>query len=115
MLKTDLQFYVFLACVSFGGILGLFFSFKEILFYKVKNKNLQISIDICTFFFGGLVFSLYSLALSFPNFRAYMIAGVFLGLFIYNKTFRIMLAKILKKGYNKYINKRTKTNERKRI
>ena len=100
MFVTKHQFYVFIACISFGGISGLMFSATQTLKYYIKNKLIKVVLDVFVFIAlaGGYV--LYSHVLKFPNTRIYMLAGVFLGIVLYFKSFHIILAKYLKKLYN---------------
>ena len=46
MFVTKSQIYVFIACVAFGGISGIFFSFSSILKFFLKNDILKVFCDI---------------------------------------------------------------------
>ena len=118
MFVTANQFYVFVACFSFGGAFGVVFNVSNII-KKPFNKISPI-FDVLSFIFMGILFRIYSNLLQFPNFRAYMVVGVVLGVVAYKKSFYIILAKCLQKIYNKieykYVilkekKKRKKTND----
>ena len=100
MFVSNGQFYVFIACVCFGGIGGVFFSISNLFKSLTKKYTLKIIFDIIAFCLLSFLYVLFSHTLSFPSFRAYMVLGVFVGIFIYLKSFHIILAKILKKIYN---------------
>ena len=108
MFVTKNQFYVFIACVAFGAIGGVVFSFFTPLKLSVKSQAIRILLDATAFivFTGGYVF--YSFTLNFPSIRAYNILGVLLGLVLYLKSFGIILAKSVKKLYNILRKKLTK-------
>ena len=111
------QFYVFLACISFGGVFGCFFSIISLVKKRIKAYPVKILLDILFFLLlsGGYV--VYSFCCNFPSLRGYMPIGVILGIFLYMKSFHLILAKCLKKTYNKYvrkINARKETNDERR-
>ncbi len=105
MFVTKNQIYVFIACIAFGGLCGIILSAISAIKYFVKNKYLIIIIDVFSWAFLGVLFSIYSYILNFPNFRFYMLAGVFISIVAYFKSFHIILAKRTKKLYNKIIEK----------
>lgn len=105
------QFYIFLACISFGAIWGIFY-LPIILFKQFKVKWLNILLDLVFFVLLSASYFLYSFTLRFPSVRLYMLAGVLVGLFISAKSFNIILAKFIKKIYN-IIDKRIKEKLRK--
>ena len=94
------QFYIFIASISFGIIGGVLYC--PINFIKKKLKKFQILflLDILYFFVLSVLFLFYSFLLKFPNVRAYMIFGVFLGIILYIKSFNNILAKVIKRVYN---------------
>lgn len=94
------QFYVFVACVALGGACGILFSISQLIKIKISNIILRIIPDLIAFLITALIYAIYSHALSFPNFRIYMILGVIVGITLYFKSFHIMLAKYVKKLYN---------------
>lgn len=100
MFVTANQFYVFLACVGFGGVSGVLFTLSLPFKLLLKQKWVEWIIDFIIFFIIGLLFILYSLRLKFPSLSTYMIFAVFVGITAYMKSFHIMLAKIIKMGYN---------------
>lgn len=103
MFVTLNQIYVFISCIAFGGVVGIFYT--PILLLKDKNGSslIVITLEISYFLIISICFLGYSFVLNFPSLRAYMILGVFVGIFLYVKSFHIMLAKVCKKIYNKYI------------
>lgn len=100
MFVTSGQFYVFVACVCFGGCTSILFSISALIKNYIANRLIKIILDVICFLFVGVLYVLYSHALKFPNFRLYMIVGVLLGIFSYLKSFHILLAKMAKKFYN---------------
>ncbi len=103
MFVTNGQFYIFVALIAFGGLCGIFFSISTLVKYKLNNVILKIIPDVFAFIITAVLFVVYSNWLSFPNFRAYMAVAVVLGISIYFKSFHILLAKCIKRLYNKYI------------
>ncbi len=100
MFVSSGQFYVFIACVAYGTVLGVLFFLVADLTSKVKNKILRGFFDFLPFFIGAVLFVLYYNYYNFPSFRWYMIFGVFLGVILYGESFRLILAKAIKKVYN---------------
>lgn len=100
MFVTFNQFFVFLACVAYGGISGILFSIVILIDKATKKKWVKIVLDIFAFLTTAVVYLIYSYKMQFPNLRMYMVAGVLLGIALYLKSFHIMLAKFLKKAYN---------------
>ena len=113
MFVTKSQFFVFMACVTFGGIIGVVFSISALVKFFIKNNLLKAVPDVIAFLPLGLLFLQYSHYLSFPNLRIYMILGVFVGLTFYLKSFHRLLAKIAKKFYNIIVKKYQKRNKNK--
>jgi hypothetical protein len=104
------QIYVFLACVAFGGVVGVFFSVSSLLKSLIKIKWIKVIVEVLVFILVAVLYLLYSYNMHFPNLRLYMIGGVLVGITAYLKSFHIMLAKFLKKAYN--IIKRKKAIDR---
>ena len=100
MFVTKHQFYVFVACVAFGGISGITFSISNTIKFCIKNKPVKTLLDVLAFLIVASAYVLFSHQLNFPNIRVFMIAGVFVGILLYFKSFHIILAKYLKKLYN---------------
>ncbi len=100
MFVTASQLFVFLACVAFGGTAGVLLSVPIAVNTLLKNRLLKGVLDALCFAVIYLLFLKYSLTLNFPSLRVYMVAGVFLGIFAYLKSYHIILAKITKKAYN---------------
>jgi len=109
------QFYVVIACFAFGAVSGVFFSLALPVRKFIKNKYVNAMLDFGIFVAISVLYIIYQYALSFPSFRAYMLFGVFLGLVCYLKSFHIILAKALKKLYNRCIKKKkVKINDRRK-
>ncbi|MBE7087288.1 MAG: hypothetical protein E7369_03205 [Clostridiales bacterium] len=100
MFVTSNQIFVFFSCVTIGGGCGVIFT----LFYFIKtlfknNRVIDIAFDLLSFCATAVIYVLWSHAWGFPNVRAYMIAGVFVGIILYMKSFHIILAKFVKRLY----------------
>ena len=105
MFVSSGQFFYFIACIGIGAIFGLLISFYKS--FKV-NKKIRVSLDVVCSLLCSFCYIFISHSLSFPNLRLYMFFGVFLGMILYFKSINLMLAKILKKLYNIYKEKRIK-------
>ncbi len=115
MFVTLNQFYVFIACVTFGALMCVLYSPLILIKKKYKNVAVALLVDIIYYFLLAVFFMGYSFCLSFPSLRAYMLFGVLLGNFLYIKSFHYMLAKVGKRLYNIFIRKfvlRKKLNDR---
>ena len=113
MFVSSGQFYVFCAAAAFGGAAGFLLSVSGAIKTVSKNKVVGFIADTSAFALAAFAFVPYSYALNFPSFRPYMAAGVFLGLFLYAKSYHILLAKPVKILYNVCRNKFEKNRERK--
>ncbi|MBE5734753.1 MAG: hypothetical protein E7347_06920 [Clostridiales bacterium] len=102
MFVTKNQLFIFIACLSFGGVSGVIYTLSALIKKPIRNKFLRFLPDILFSFPFGVLFVVYSYSLNFPNVRPYMLFGVFLGLLLYFKSFHIILAKCGKKIYNIY-------------
>ncbi len=100
MFVSSGQIYVFLACFAVGGVSGIFLSVSRGVKYLIKNKIVAVISDITAFLAITLSFIGLSFAFGFPNIRAYMPLGVFLGVIAYMKSFHIILAKLTIMIYN---------------
>lgn len=102
------QFYYFSLCVCVGfcaGILYELFALIRLLFGcdRGRYKILNIVLDVA-FFIGLSVGSIYlSFVWNFPDIRVYMWMGYALGLGLYLKTLRRILAICKKVCYNKLV------------
>lgn len=105
MFVTINQFYIFVACVAIGGISGIFFSVANFVNFLCKKSAINFFADFFAFMLTTLLFVFCAYKLNFPSIRFYMFIGVFVGIFLYNKSFNIILAKIAKKLYNKLVKK----------
>lgn len=108
MFVSSNQFYVFIACVAIGSVCGIFFLISAALKKTVKNNFFRVFFDIVAFFITSAVYVYAAFALGFPNFRLYMVIGVLCGIYAYMKSFAIIVANIVKKGYNYIVNKKRK-------
>ena len=108
MFVTKNQFFVFVACVAFGVVLGAFICCVNLIFSFMKNKKILHSINAVCLLLMGAGFSYYSYQMCFPNFRLYMLFGVILGVVGYFKSFHIILAKFCKKFYNGIIKNKSR-------
>lgn len=94
------QFYVFVACVAYGGATGVLLSvsagFKRLC--GIKAIGAVFDATCCALSAAGFIF--YSFALKFPTVRAYMFLGVLLGALLYFKSFNVIVAKVSEKLYN---------------
>ena len=101
MNDSAIQPATFIACIAFGFLSGAFFSVSGFLTHALKRGRLFKGVcDFAAFMIICVLFALFSYRLQFPNFRAYMPAGVILGQTLYLKSLGIPLAKIYKKSYN---------------
>lgn len=100
MFVTKNQFYIFLACISFGGGAGFLLSAINCFAFLFKKKTINFICSVLALTIIGVLFSFYSYKMFFPNLRVYMIVGVMIGIYLYYKSFYIILAKLLKKFYN---------------
>ncbi len=100
MFVTRGQFFVFLACVSFGTVCGVIFNIFRLLVKPIKYKVFQIISDVISFILTTIGYVYLSYRLYFPNIRLNMLVGVLLGVILYHKSFSIILANIGKKIYN---------------
>ena len=108
MFVTANQFYVFVACLAFGALVGVVFSFLEFFSSLIGKRWVKIIADFFAFIICFVLFEIYSFNMHFPSFRLYMVLGVFLGIIAYKKSFQIILAKIVKKLYNKFTSRKGK-------
>jgi hypothetical protein len=102
------QIYVFIACVFFGGTVGVLFSLSSLIKSKIKNEWLKLVPDVASFIITAFFYVLYAYKMNFPNLRLYMVLGVLIGIIAYFKSFHLLLAKFIKMAYN--IIKRKKVN-----
>ena len=117
MFVANNQFYVFIACVSIGTLFGVFYSPIVMIKEKVCKITVSISLDIIYFFLLSICFLFCSYFLKFPSLRGYMLVGIFLGIYLYFKSFHYMLAKVVKRVYNRYkksFDSRKKLNDRRK-
>ena len=108
MFVTHNQIYTFIACLAFGASSGILFSLLSVIKYFISNKYFKTLLDFVTFLCLSISFIYVSYYFEFPNVRVYMLIGVFIGLIGYFKSFHILLAKIVKKGYNIVVRKMKK-------
>lgn len=118
-MDTKGQFTYFVLSVAigfFGGLLYEIFAFFRLLFgcNCGKGRKMGIFLDIAF----GLSFGIFCIyacfLLRFPDFRGYMALGWLVGLIIYAKTLRIIVAfceKVCYNGITKLV-KRAKTDKK---
>lgn len=94
------QIFVFIACVAVGAISGVCFSLSDLIKSGLKIKVLGVITDTFAFLSAFIVFQAAAYFFNFPSLRTYMVVGVFLGIFLYLKSFNIILAKLFKRLYN---------------
>ncbi len=104
-MDTKGQFVYFLLSVSVGFVGGLLyelFAFFRFLFgcERGKRKKLGIIIDVLFGLSFGILCIYASFCLRFPDFRVYIGIGWAVGLIIYAKTLRIIVAFFEKVCYN---------------
>lgn len=99
MFVSSNQLYYFCACITFGVFFGVFYSIFKVFFVKLQYK-LVVFLDILMYLLFVILFTIFAYAMKFPSFRIYMPLGVLLGKFLYSISFEIILAKLVKKGYN---------------
>lgn len=104
MFASSGQASVFISCVAFGFAGGIIFSLVQPFKTIMKNNMLNFFADFSVLFVLSFIFCEFCIYFSFPSLRGYMIFGVFVGIFIYFKSFYITIAKINKKMYNIFKN-----------
>ncbi|MBE7062001.1 MAG: hypothetical protein E7382_05645 [Clostridiales bacterium] len=114
MFVTKNQFYVFVACLAFGCAVGIIFGFSSIIKKRVKNILICAIGDFFAFIITAFLFLIYSFNMHFPSLRVYMFIGVYLGIYIYFKSFNIILAKCAEKIYNIRVKNKIKVKNDKR-
>lgn len=116
MFVTQNQFYIFVACLFFGGVTGVLFSISAAVKKCFRIIYLRIIPDMLAFVTVFFLYIIYSYKLNFPDFRPFMAAGVFVGIFLYMKSWHILLAKPAEMLYNiihiKLKQKKEKKHER---
>ena len=100
MFAAENQIFVVLACVGFGAVCGILFSASAGVKYFVRNKWVKIIPDIVAFAALSVLYVLFACSLEFPSYRIYMTLATFGGLFLYMKSFLIILAFFTEKLYN---------------
>lgn len=100
MFVSKHQIFIFIACLSFGAIYGIIYSFLSGIKFFIKNRIINGILDVLFCLSFGFLFVLYSYIMNFTNFRFYMFIGLMVGFILYLKSFHIILAKYCKKIYN---------------
>lgn len=92
-----LQFYVFIVCFAFGAITGVLY--EPISFLKGKYKNFKVWLAPDFLFCALFCFLFLSVAyfFRFPDFRGYMLIGLFSGILAENKSLHYYLQKTYKR------------------
>lgn len=112
MFVTQNQFYVFTACLLFGGVFGPIFSLSFFV-KKISCTILKIFFDIAAFIVFSAIYVVYAYILNFPDFRPYMAIGAVTGVFLYMKSWHIIVAKPIKMLYNIQYSKQKNRKEEK--
>lgn len=86
----------------------MFFLISSALKKAVKNICFRAVFDMAAFLVAAAIYCFAAFMLKFPNFRFYMVIGVFCGIYAYMKSFAIIVANIVKKEYNYMVNKKRK-------
>lgn len=105
MFVSSGQANVFIVCLAFGFCCGVIFNVFHPIKKLLNNVLVAFSVDIFCFFIISILFCQLLYFFDFPSLRAYMLLGVFVGLFIYFKSLYITIAKVLKKLYNILVKK----------
>lgn len=100
MFVTENQIFVVFACLGFGAACGILFSLSAGVKYFIRNKWVKIIPDIVAFAAFSVLYVLFAFTLKFPSYRVYMTAAALVGLFLYMKSFHIILAIFAGKLYN---------------
>ncbi len=115
MFVTANQFNVFIACVAFGAVFSFPFFILRAIYEDINSRIIKGIADIIVFAVFSAGYILFSYYANFPSVRFYMPCGVILGAYAAYKSFYIILAKRLKKLYNKielkFKRKKTVKNE----
>lgn len=107
------QIFSFIACIAFGAVCGVFFSFSYLLKRKFDNYPFRVLSDFFAFVFTSVLFVFFSYKIFLGEFRIYMTIGVVSGIALYLKSFNLILAKTLDKIYNiKHRRKKGKNYDR---
>ena len=98
------QLKIFLSCLIIGFFGGVFHELFSGVVAPMKRARWEgtawLIYEICFFFSFGVAFVAIQSILGFPDPRAYMYAGIFIGFWLYSKNLRIILAFFKKVCYN---------------
>lgn len=100
MFATANQIFIFLVCIYAGLLSGIIYDVIYLTKHFAGGKVLNIVLDIVFFVIFALIYIFVSLLFSFPAFRLYMFLAAQLGLFMYVKSFHVLIANGAKKLYN---------------
>jgi hypothetical protein len=114
MFVTANQIFIFLVCIYAGLLSGIVYDFLYVLKLAVGGKWMNIILDIVFFIIFALIYIFVSFLFEFPIFRLYMFFATQLGLFMYIKSFHILIANGAKKIYNKLKQLKGKGRERRK-
>jgi len=115
MFVTANQIFIFLVCIYSGLISGVIYDVLYLVKLVAGGKWTNIILDIVFFIIFSLIYIFVSFIFHFPVFRLYMFLGTQLGLFMYIKSFHILIANGAKKIYNKLKQLKGKGRERRKI
>lgn len=112
MFVSKNQFTIVLVCIFFGITSGVLFEIFFPIIKRIKNPFIKNSVIIFLYILSAGLFVIGSYRMFFPSLRFYMIAGFFFGKLIYDKSLGIIVAKFVKKIYNKIRKIITKRREK---
>jgi hypothetical protein len=114
MFVTANQIFIFLVCIYSGLLSGVIYDVLYILKLATGGKWTNIILDILFFIIFAGIYIFVSFMFEFPVFRLYMFFATQLGLFMYIKSFHILIANGAKKIYNKLKHLKEKGSERRK-
>ncbi|MBQ8726598.1 MAG: spore cortex biosynthesis protein YabQ [Clostridia bacterium] len=103
MFVSQNQIYYFAECLFIGVISGFIYEIYYFIKLFFKRDFIKQAIDFCFFIVPTALYFKLSEIFLFPDFRAYMFLGVFLGFLLYCISFHKLLAKFSQTVYNKTI------------
>ena len=89
MFVSSGQFYIFMGSLAFGILGGVFHRLAASLRVFWKNRFFRAALDIAAFLLLAALYVAFAYYYNFPSVRAYMIAAVFLGMLLGEKSLAI--------------------------
>lgn len=105
--EVSSHFSVFLNCVFFGIVCGALYGVFRLIGRLFRSDVAKFAVDASFSIPCVFAYDMFSVELSFPDFRWYMLGGVAFGFFLYRTSFGKTLAKTSSLLYN-----RLKSNEK---